>query len=334
MHAADVSAHALLERNDPTLHALIGARAAGEREAASDALLETAHWLVSRIVRRFRRTEQSLGADDAEELTSSVLLRLLARLRRVPESESDAIASFNGYVATLTHNALHDFLRARYPERTRLKNKLRYVLTHDPRLALWSGEDDLVCGLAAWSGRTDVAELIAVDARSATRAMKDQEHPADAVAALLVHVGQPVAFSTLIRATMELWFVHESSSLRERGLEEAPPQLTMIESREQVAALWREIEALPPNQSAALLLNLRDAGGGNAVELFLLLDVASVAQLAAAMGMTEPELEQLWEKLPLDDRTIGTMLGLTRQQVINLRKAARARLGRRIAKDR
>jgi hypothetical protein len=34
--------------------------------------------------------------------------------------------------------------------------------------------------------------------------------------------------------------------------------------------------------------------------------------------------------LPLDDATIAGLLGLTRQQVINLRKSARERLARRL----
>jgi hypothetical protein len=40
-------------------------------------------------------------------------------------------------------------------------------------------------------------------------------------------------------------------------------------------------------------------------------------------------LSALWDQLPLDDLSIAARLGVTRQQVINLRKAARARLARR-----
>jgi hypothetical protein len=39
----------------------------------------------------------------------------------------------------------------------------------------------------------------------------------------------------------------------------------------------------------------------------------------------------MWESLPLDDTAIADRLNLTRQQVINLRKAARMRLARRMA---
>jgi hypothetical protein len=45
--------------------------------------------------------------------------------------------------------------------------------------------------------------------------------------------------------------------------------------------------------------------------------------------MTADDLAGLWHELPLDDRRIAERLAVTRQQVINLRKAARARLARR-----
>jgi hypothetical protein len=41
----------------------------------------------------------------------------------------------------------------------------------------------------------------------------------------------------------------------------------------------------------------------------------------------------LWKELPLDDLTIAGRLGATRQQVINLRKSARARLVRRLGRS-
>ena len=55
-----------------------------------------------------------------------------------------------------------------------------------------------------------------------------------------------------------------------------------LESRHRLAAMWRETCALPAAQRTALLLNLRDADGGNAIALFALLGVASLEEVAAA----------------------------------------------------
>ena len=57
--------------------------------------------------------------------------------------------------------------------------------------------------------------------------------------------------------------------------------------------------------------------------------VVSDAEIAHALEMDAHELGRLWARLPLDDNAIAEQLGLTRQQVINLRKSARARLARR-----
>jgi hypothetical protein len=46
--------------------------------------------------------------------------------------------------------------------------------------------------------------------------------------------------------------------------------------------------------------------------------------------MPAEELARMWNDLPIDDMRIATRLGIKRQQVINLRKAARARLARRL----
>jgi len=109
-----------------------------------------------------------------------------------------------------------------------------------------------------------------------------------------------------------------------------PDAAVAFERRTYLHRLWEEIRALPPRQAAALLLNLRDAKGANAVSLLPLTGVASLRDIAGTLGMPALELAALWSRLPLDDATIAGTLGLSRQQVINLRKAARQRLARRM----
>jgi hypothetical protein len=86
-------------------------------------------------------------------------------------------------------------------------------------------------------------------------------------------------------------------------------------------------------QRHALLLNLREEGGGSALMLVPLSGVASIRDIADLLQMPGAELASLWKQMPLDDLTIAARLGVTRQQVINLRKSARARLTRRMAES-
>ena len=103
-----------------------------------------------------------------------------------------------------------------------------------------------------------------------------------------------------------------------------------FDQRLYVARLWGEVRELPLNQRAALLLNLRDAQGRDLLALLPYTGVASVRQIAEALDIPAAEFAALWNDLPLEDKAIAERLGLTRQQVINLRKSARARLGRRL----
>jgi len=107
----------------------------------------------------------------------------------------------------------------------------------------------------------------------------------------------------------------------------------MVERRMYLAALWKEICELRPLQRVALLLNLHDSNGQDMLRLLVLVNVARLSEIAASLDLPVQELAELWGGLPLDDTAIARRLGVTRQQVINLRKSARERLARRMAKS-
>jgi hypothetical protein len=52
-------------------------------------------------------------------------------------------------------------------------------------------------------------------------------------------------------------------------------------------------------------------------------------RIADALEIDAQQLARIWGELPLEDARIAESLGVTRQQVINLRKSARERLSRR-----
>ena len=58
--------------------------------------------------------------------------------------------------------------------------------------------------------------------------------------------------------------------------------------------------------------------------------IVEIPAIARALGLSPDDLARLLPHLPLDDATIGSMIGKTVQQVINLRKSARDRLKRRM----
>lgn len=260
--------------------------------------------------------------------TPPVSPRAIKRLKHGADGEG--ISGFDDCVAKVAFNAVHAFLRRRYPERTRLRNRLWYLFSHDRRFAVWEAGGETVCGIAAWRGRA--AKSVTIPAGRATNAMLDRKSPAAALHAIFAHVNEPLRFDDLVRLAAELWHVVDVPRAEIRGDERAhgPGPAVELETRQYAEALWDKVRQLPDNQRTALLLNLRDVGSTNGMSLLLLSGIATIDQLATALGMTEERLAQIWNDLPYDDLTIGGMLGLTRQQVINLRKSARERLARRM----
>lgn len=320
--------------NDPALRPLIEAPDEQAREAAIAVLATSfATPLIDGVLRRFRRTEPHVQNEDLQEISSLVVLRLVRKLRAAALYEDHAITTLHSYISALAHNACHDFRRLRHPERYRLKRNLRYVMTRYPAFALWETPELVIAGLSQWRGAPAKTILDPPARFTATPVMRDRSHPVEALQAIFERVGHPLDFESLLDVVADLWDVRDV--VVESG--EFPPderddQLSALERRESLECLWRQILELPANQRSALLLNLRDSAGSNALSLFLLLNIADVAEVARAVGLTEKELHEIWADLPLDDLTIADRLGLTRQQIINLRKSARLRLARRMAK--
>jgi len=313
-----------LVRNDPLLSPLRDATAVEQRRRAVEALIvERVRPLVHRIVARFRPSP--LRDEDAEDLESAIHLRAVRRLQQFAETPGDVIERLDDYMATIAYNVVHDFFRDRYPERTRLKNRLRYLFAHDPKLAVWESEGGAVCGLKEWRGRMPLTDV---------DALAGSPVDGDSVRALFGRSAAPLYLDDVVSLAAEAQGIVDFRVVEERqeaiARDDDPESQAIL--RQDVQALWREVVELPPRQRAALLLHLRDSDGHNALGLLVLTGVATLDDIAAAIGISAERLSVLWSGLPLDDRTIASMLGITRQQVINLRKSAKERLARRLEK--
>jgi DNA-directed RNA polymerase specialized sigma24 family protein len=329
-------------------------------EATSEQLLaqlvtEFAAPLIQQIVGAQLRVHLSSPAttsaqQDAEDACHETMVQLLARLRACKASPRDnPIGNFRGYLAVTTYHVCHRYLRDKYPQRQSLKDKLRYLLTHQSGLALWPNEAGaLYGGFAVWRGQPPVGsptrrwQELRDDPRTVLQqALPDADlqrvPPADLVAAIFNLAGHPVALDELVEVVAVLWGLKEPTAVRSAADDDpfahlADPRVNIATETEQrlfLQWLWEEIGQLPVRQRLALLLNLRDAEGRGVVELFPLTGIASIRQMAARLEMPLEEFARLWPALPLDDAGIAQLLNLTRQQVINLRKCARERLGRR-----
>lgn len=280
--------------------------------------LRTAEPVARRIV-GFRLRHDSF-AQDREDVQAEAMVDLIRRLR---EPASD-IEDWKAYVSVVAHHACDRYFRTRFPQRHRLKNRLRYLAEQEERFTIWSGGDgQLVFGLKEWYGQPPVAiNPVAVKSGALETVC----------ASVLRGCNGPVPLDDLVDHVAHCLGIRDAHVSLEAVPNPAAPGRDgdqRIDQERWLGRLWVEVLQLPVAQRIALLLHLRDERGGPALPYLPASGAASLRQIADAMGMQAQELAAIWSSLPWSDLKIAERLQLTRQQVINLRAAARQRLARR-----
>lgn len=331
---------------DPLLDPFLDATTDATAAAALDGLLAGE---ADRVIRQTVRRElgrSNVGAGHVEDVAADVRLRLVRKLWSLKRQPADPIDNFLAYVTTAAEYTCYAFLRVQYPERSRFRNRLRYAIGHHASTAL--RRDD--AGLWRCESRRAVRRAPAI---GATQAFIDG--PRTWVAAMAIDAGQPlpaladavlagldvaIELDRLVDGLAAVLGIADIQPAGRHGQDDevdagrladpAPGVSDVLEHRQALARTWGEIASLPARQRAALLLNLRDPDGGAILHMLPSTGVVSSAAIAAALELSPGALAALWERLPMDDLSIAAELGLSRQQVINLRKSARARLARRL----
>jgi len=331
------------EAPDPVLEPFL--KAPHESAAEHDALrivIDQVTPVIEGVIRG--KAGAALPAIEREELYSEAVLQLFRKLQEIKsEPPPLPITNFNGYAAVTTFNVVHAHLRRVHPERQRLRNRIRHVVRKSARFAFWqSSSGSFVCGHAGWagtvSGECSEADLDRIpllsppvsvtwnDAITRSQIIGVLDHVFD-------HGRKPVELEQLVEKVAELFRLPVSAAQAAPGerIDETASAESSLVYRSALIEVWREIDLLPLRQRVALLLGLRDENGSAITSLLIVLRIAAFDQLAAAVELSAGDLAAIWDQLPLPDMVIAERLGLTRQQVINLRKSARDRLGRRLS---
>ncbi len=291
-------------------------------DGPDDDLVVRALPVIDAVIRRRCRSWR-LAHDVREDLRNESVVRLLKRLR---DPDGDPIGGFEEYVAGIATRVIDDLVRTWSPEWSRLKNRFRYVIHHDDRFRVTTLTDGrMACLLESTPSigrrrvRTRVADRLA-------RVMIDVLGEGD-VARAIDDVVSAVAARIGIAAPI---LTSDGPAIESH----APDPLRSAESSDSMRELWSEIVALSYRQRLALLLHVRDTVGESVLHLMVGEGIVSIKELDKVLEMSGGEIESLWNGLPLPDATIAVRLGVSRQQVINLRRAARDRLARRMARTR
>lgn len=255
---------------------------------------------------------------DALDLLSAVRLKLLQRLRACPDQ--DHIKALPSYAATIAYNACSDLLRSRYPQRTRLRNRLRRVLERSPAHVLHSDRNgELQCQAVNWADNKPRAEpeqvlrlrmcpgdYLPEDFLSESL---DEIPPAallSLVDSILDYVDGVVSFDDLTSIACACLHVEDvpDESLPQSADDNHYSALKSREhggyslwlSTERMKLLWEALTQLLPWHRAAFLLNLREGDIG----AFPYYGVASVEQIGSSLGFTIQQYTVLADQLMLD----------------------------------
>ncbi|MBV9999229.1 MAG: hypothetical protein JO015_08960 [Verrucomicrobia bacterium] len=338
---------------DPVLQRFCQATTEDQANQVLEFLIEeTASPLIRKILKaKFAQLPGRIGSDwDFEDVCSSARTGLITRLLRLRQQpNANGVGNLAAYTAKVAYAAWNDYTHTRCPGLTKIRYRLQYLLenrTSQKGFALWEGDDgEMWCGFAGWDQQgLDAARrnarrsrLLEAPGRAAAEAFPEGEPKRLGLprltAGLLSWLGTPVELHTLAVAVAEVLEVldetpaplpPEGNLLGAPSLVDAQP-LPSDEAkwREYLAWLAAEVAGLPLRQRTAFLLH------STATAEFEFNGLLSIRQLAGLLERPVEEVAGLWKALPLDDRRTAQLLGLERQQVINLRRMARDTLGRR-----
>jgi DNA-directed RNA polymerase specialized sigma24 family protein len=285
---------------------------------------------------------------DREDICNDVIIRLIRRLMRMKVGGTEVLDSFQGYVAVTTYNAVSSYFRRKYPDRSRLREKLRYLLSRHERFSLWQGEDkEWLCGFAEWHDQPfsarDRMRQLQHDPSLLGLGLHSHEwgnQTLRLVRAVFEFVRGAVVLEDLVDLVIGIPGVKSRTRRAEPDEKDpaivaaaycaSPGQNEIVERQKYLRQVWKEICELPMGQRMAMLLNLPDDDGVNITVHFASCSIATGREMADALTLSLEELSGLWEKLPLSDAEIGVRLGLTASKVVTLRQSARRRLLRRM----
>ena len=209
---------------------------------------------------------------------------------------------FDALVAGVAANTVHRFFARRFPERNRLRKRLRYIIETGGRFRLWTnGEGMAICALAGGNANAKDPLADAADVERSLNDLRGRPLPAHPLANLVFEVlralARPIDLTRLTGMAADLTGLQEATFIAETGNSEtgavsweiavdpASSAAVRLNCASVLASLWREVLQLSFRHRSALLLSAR-APGGAALGLVVDLGTASFREVASALEMS------------------------------------------------
>lgn len=139
------------------LHSFLSAPGADSVELLNSLMVEHASPIVKRVVRNRFASSLDTNPQAQEDVRRDSLAAVIGRVKAVRAAgDGTTIEDFSAYVASVASQIANRFFLAHSPQRTRLRNRLRYILTTDKRFRIRQGEH------GAWLCSLDGTRMAAV----------------------------------------------------------------------------------------------------------------------------------------------------------------------------
>ena len=286
---------------------------------------------------------------DAEDLFQDIMAKIVQILRDLHQFSSPDIENFNRYVWVIASNACNDFLRAKSPARSRLKNNLRQVFSRHPKFCLVKIDGGIYCSFSSspterspTAARQKLIDLEKNPRRFLSASVRGEEidHPrlSRIASEALTCVGEPIEFETLVRIITGLLDINDHPIESLDDFSDAEPEFHQtgmalatdfeLEVCALLKQLWLAVLKLPPKQRDVFIFGFEDERGEDFFSLLVEANVVTIPRLLYEMGRPLPELMEIWSRMPMNNKDIASELKAASRQVAKWRFNARERLAK------
>jgi RNA polymerase sigma factor (sigma-70 family) len=285
---------------------------------------------------------------NAEDLYQEIMAKIVQALHDLRNrSATTDIQNLKQYVSRIASNACNDVLRTKSPARARLKNNLRFLLTHHRDFAVWKTETETLAGFTVWRNTSkslsaqkqlfDLDQILAKFRSTRLRGEDVKQVPLTRLVAELFNwIGSPIELDELVNVVATLLDIKDQpvASIDDQMLDHADARVadstlsanSRLEAQALLRHLWQTLKELSTEQRDVFCLGFEDQSGRDLFTVLLESEVVTFQALAHELGRSTKVIIELWSKMPMDDETIAIELGTTRAQVYKWRFRALQKL--------
>lgn len=284
---------------------------------------------------------------DAEDLYQEAMTRVVQVLDQIQSSTGIDIENFDLYVSRVASNTCTDFLRAKSPARTRLKDGLRHLLKRHKDLVSWDRDGEMLCGFAVWrnTGKGSFSDQSFQELETKLDSFQllhfpDEDvrlAPVSQIVAELFHwIGGPVEIDVLVRIIAHLRDIRDEQI---ESLDDPSPAKwdayfvsrtrsgeSHLEANELLAHLWQAVTQLPAEQRDAFVLSFEDAAGQDLFTVLRAAEIVNWDELAQGMDRSVQDVVRLRGRMPMNGADVADELRASRENVYKWRFRAIRRL--------